>query len=388
MFPSQPKSTPPAPAHDGHGKLGIWPRALIAGVIAWCVSIFWAAPSFSHLDLEWIKLSRGGDYLRLCADPFDRGLRETFLAYRVFPPFLAYLLGGGTLISLLLPYAATVVMLAVVFVAVARRLGTRMAWAGTLLIATTSAVTWPNCMVGYPDSFAHLFAALLILNRSRRMIFICVLCGLLSDERFILALPFVWLWHGGFRTDSGWRIHDLVTAGSALVVCLALRHGLRTGWIGPGIVLPSTYTRIFTSLFELKPYDQTWGMWWINVLGGFRWVWLFLVASAVLVWRKGEKANAVAYVAFLGAATLASLTVYDVTRSVGYSFTAVLVALVWFSESAREQSVRITGRLAALCFVTPSYWMTHDFFFWWWRPLPFRTYSILTGADPLAWFFR
>lgn len=362
-----------------------WLTAIAAGLACWCLSILSAAPSFYHLNLEWIKLTRAGDYLKLCADPFDRDLKEVVMAYRPLPPLLAHLLGGGVITSLLLPYFASVAMLTFVFVAIHQRLDEAFAWAVTLLVATTSAVFWPNCMVGYSDPFAHLFAALLLVNRSRAMLFLCIVAGLMSDERFLLALPFVWLWRGGFNKGSDWNKTDWSVAVAALVCYAALRHGLKTGWVGPGIPAPKVYSTMWESFLSLHPYGQTWTMWCANAFGGFRWAGILLGVGAVYAWRRGERANTVVLCFTLLAAMAGSLMVFDVTRSIGFAFPAILVGTVWLAGSGNIRALRAVRWTAVVCLVTPTYWVTEDFIVWWWRPLPLRAIAFWTGEDPMRW---
>lgn len=79
--------------------------------------------------------------MKQCADPLARDLREPILAFRPFPPLVAYGLGGGMVVSLLLPPLASIGMLALVHQALWRRVGLGLARWTTLLVATTAAVS-------------------------------------------------------------------------------------------------------------------------------------------------------------------------------------------------------------------------------------------------------
>jgi hypothetical protein len=363
----------------------IWLTATVAGLVCWCLSLISAAPSFYHLKMDWLIVSRAGDYLKMCANPLDRELREMILAYRPFPPLVAHMLGGGVMLSLLLPYFASIAMLTIVFAALRQRLGNALAWAATLLVASTSAITWPNCMVGYPDSFSHLLAALLLINRSRVLLFFCIVAGMMSDERFMLALPLVWLWHGGFASDTNSTRTDLIVTVAGLVCYALLRHGLKVGWIGAGIPAPKVYSSMWQSFANLAPYQQTWTMWWANVFGGFRWAAVVLITGTMFAWRKGEAGNVSVLCVTMLAAMVGSLMVFDVTRSIGFAFPALLVGTKWLAEARKEMALRILRWSAVICLVTPSYWVTEDFFVWWWRPLPLRALAYWTGEDPMRW---
>ena len=125
----------------------------------------------------------------MCADPLTTEIREPFLHYRILPPLIVKVLGGGKTVALALPPLAAAGTLGLVYLAFWRRFDEQVAWWVTLMTATTSAVSWTNGMPGYPDSVAHLCLAALLLTRRPGWWAILVLAGILADERLLLGLP-------------------------------------------------------------------------------------------------------------------------------------------------------------------------------------------------------
>lgn len=363
-----------------------WGRPALIALCAWSLALFSAAPSLHYFEKSQISSSRAGDFIRQCADPLTRTLTgPPILAYRVFVPTVAWLLGARMYVALALPYMATVAFLSVVCFVMTERHGPRIGAITTMLVATSYAVTWPNCMPGYPDSVAHLLAACLLITRRRWLIGALVAAGMLTDERFILELPLVAIWHFSARSpkDGSWLRSAWFPAGAGLALSLLVRRALTVGWIGPGIVEPKTYEDIVDTLLSLHPYNMSWGVWLGNVFMGFRWTWALIVAAVVYRSRfRGPEVPV--FVFFLAASVAASMLVFDSARSVGFSYLAILLSLSWLMEAAPGRAHRMGLWLAWLCFLTPSLCVVPGFVIWW-RPLPLRIVAFLINQDPLDW---
>lgn len=346
-----------------------------------------AAPSLFHFERSEIFSLRSGDYLHQCAHPLTRALGTPIMAYRIFVPTVAWLIGARLWLALALPYFASVAMLAVVCHAMSVRHGRKIGMIATMLVATSYAVTWPDCMLGYPDSVAHLLAASLLLVRRPSLVALIVAAGLLTDERFVLELPLVVLWHystggprgGGHWLDSAWRPIAL-----ALGAWLVFRHALTVGWIGPGIDPLKTYGDIPNTLRTLRPLGMSWACWWGNAFESFRWSWIVILAAMACRWRAGRRREALFLGVVLGASALSTVVVFDVARSLGFSYLAIPLALVWLLETSRGSAERFGSWAAWLCYLTPTFWIVPGYLIWW-RPLPLRVFSFLTGVDPLSW---
>src|SRR5690606_35247895 len=147
--------------------------------------------------------------------------------------------------ALLLPYVGHIVFLSVVFVATRRRMLEAESLMVTLIVALSFALTWSNCGQGFTDTTTHASAASVLLTVRPAWGVFAIWAGLLNDERMLLALPFVFLWHWPDlatikrrRAEVLWWLGGV---GTGTLAYLALRHALTVGWIGPGIQTPEEY---------------------------------------------------------------------------------------------------------------------------------------------------
>ncbi|HEY1847891.1 MAG TPA: hypothetical protein VGG37_01735 [Opitutaceae bacterium] len=194
-------------------------------------------------------------------------------------------------------------------------------------------MTWPNNLLGYPDSVSHLIAASLILVR----------------RRWLLA-----------------------------------RHALTAGWIGPGIAPVQTYLDMNATVRHLTPTQMSWAVWWGNVAVSYRRAWIVIVAGAARQWSRGGRAHAAALVALLVLTTASTIFVFDVAQSVAFTFLALPLALAWLAGGASPGVPRVAVLAAWLCIATPSLWVVPGYSIWF-RPLPLRIAAYVTGKDPIAW---
>jgi hypothetical protein len=173
----------------------------------------------------------------------------------------------------------------------------------------------------------------------------------------------------------------------ALGVYLVVRHGLSVGWIGPGIRPPEIYKTMQTQVAAFQPCLGSWRVWALNVFLSFRWAWGLILAFAWLLRRRGEWAMLAIFTGFLGFGILGSMSVADVSRSIGYMAPAWLLATAWL---AKENEPKLRSGLlwiviALVC--TPVFYTFENFNVHWFRPLPLVLWRCFTGQD-LVNFFR
>jgi hypothetical protein len=353
---------------------------------AWGLSTFMASPAFFGWSWDAIAVhSRARDYLRLCQDPFTRDLIEPITAYRLVLPLVAWLLHLPPVAALVLPYLAHVGFLAVCFAAVRRRAEPVVALLATIMIALSFALFWSNWRPGFTDTLTHLLAASLLLTTSPSWVIAAIILGCLNDERMVLALPFALCWHfpptltaAWLRSAARWLLASLL----ALVVYGVLRHALTVGWVGPGIVQPAVYRGIGRDLVEFRPHLGSWSVWSLNVFLSFRWGWILIVAYlSTRAWQSQTRLAAGLFVAALALGTLASATVADVSRSVGFMATAWLLAIAGLAKSDPERTRTLLLRVDAALVLTPVFFTFEHFHVQWFRPLPLVLYRCMTGGD-------
>jgi hypothetical protein len=178
-----------------------------------------------------------------------------------------------------------------------------------------------------------------------------------------------------------------LAVGLALGAYVAVRHGLSVGWIGPGIVTPKTYQTMGAEIHAFTPHLGSWAVWALNVFLSFRWAWVLVIA---FVWRlrnRQERAMLAVFTGCLGFGILASASVADVSRSIGYMTPAWLLATAWLAEENRPRlKTRLLWITIALI-LTPVFFTFEHFQVHWYRPLPLVLWRCFTGED-LVHYFR
>jgi len=312
-----------------------------------------------------MPLSGGGatparidDFNALCRNPFERNLHEPILAYRIITPALAWLLGLRGFSGVILQYLAIPATLGLIFHAMASRAGRSTALLATVGVACSYTMIWTNTKPGFPDSITHLAVASLLVTRNPCLIVAATILGTLNDERFVLAIPFLLLWHappGSFGTmvKSTWANTLLYVC--ALIIVLIVRTSLENGIIGPGIQQPEVYKGFHSiaSFQQAFPRDG-WHQYGVNIFMSFRFLWLIVPVALISI---SDQAHRVVFAFFLVLTVLASGFVADVSRSIGFAFPALLIGMTAIS-NAIARPVRFLTVLVALCLLLPSFFVT------------------------------
>lgn len=201
----------------------------------------------------------------------------------------------------------------------------------TVMVSLTWAFMPSNWMPAeFTDPVSHLCSMLLLLNISPVVVIPSVFLGILNDERFILGLPFVVLWHFPPRWEFGWLKQSRYFLGSAICslgLYVVFRNALRFGWIGPGVQPCGVYTDMGKDFKGFHPYVGSWTTWLLNVAASFRWAWVIVVAYAGMLLENARFLFASMFVTALALGTFASFLVFDIGRSVGFLVPAWMLAI-------------------------------------------------------------
>jgi hypothetical protein len=371
------------------GLIGPWSRAWFIGIFAWLASSFLFSPSL------WLLLGPGGgelsripDFLALCRNPLDRTLAEPILAYRITTPLFCWLLQLPAWACLAVPYVALVLSMIVLARALLDRVSNEDAALITIGVALGYAVIWSNTKPGVPDGVTHLAVALCMLTPSPWMALAMTVLGTMNDERFLLAVPFVLLWHASPRgtflaaVSRTWR--PVVGYVSGLVIVLLVRNALTAGVIGPGIEQPETYAQMETFASRFVEWAREWWLvYMVNVAQGWRGMWVAYLAALVVLYVSGARWWLVLSGAGTMLAVLSTSLVADVSRSVGFFFPALVAVVV---AALREKSVWMRRFLilgVVLCVIVPAFYLADHRTLHWARPLPLSLLRLWGGWDLL-----
>jgi hypothetical protein len=389
------------------GQRGMIPTALVAGLITILLAVLVSFPG--TILYHSLFGSRISDTLRLSHDLFARDLQEDILAYRIVVPLLSRWTGTNQpwLLVIVFQWTTLVLALAVSFLAVVRRIGkdgVRFAWPLTLALGLSFFTFWSYYGSGYFDAVTQLTLALALLIARPWVFALLAIIGTLNDERFLIATPFILLWHArgagirGLFLSSWSRIAALVLAVGVVVF---VRHGLTNGWWGPPIYLPKVYRLIWEDvILGLKPFGTHsratgWLVFLVNVFMSFRWLWWVVLAFVLTPIPGLSRTFKILFAGALAFAVLSTATVMDVARSVGFLFPAILLAAVHWIPADPSRASRQLWMVLFLLIITPVFCINGNLPAFW-LPLPLEiarySYFTATGKDilrdviaPLVW---
>jgi len=377
---------------------GLFPTSLLVGLVALLLAVFVSFPG--TILYHPLFGSRIADTLKLSHNLFARDLQEDILAYRIVVPFLSKWTGTNWpwLLVVVYQWLALVLALAISFLAVSRKLGTngiRFAWPLTLGLGLSFFTLWSYYGSGYFDAITQLTLALALLISRPWALAPLALVGTLNDERFLIAAPFIVLWHARGATlrdliRSTWpRVAALLVAVGAVGL---IRHGLTHGWWGAPISLPKVYRLIWQDvILGLKPFGTHsratgWLVFLVNVFMSFRWLWLVVIAFLFTPLPGVSRTFKILFATALAASLLATATVMDVARSVGFLFPAILLAAVHWIPANPIRAAKQLWWLLLFLIVTPVFCINGNLPAFW-LPLPLEaarfSYFVATGKDVL-----
>jgi hypothetical protein len=377
-------------------RRGMFVTSLLVGGSAGLLALFVSFPG--TILYHPLIGSRISDTVKLSHNLFAQDLQEDILAYRIVVPLLSKWTGTNEpwLLIVIFQWTALVLALAVTFLAVVRKMGkegTRFAWPLTLALGLSFFTFWSYYGSGCFDAVTQLTLALALLIARPWPLALLALVGTLNDERFLIASPFIVLWHArgtGIRDlfRSSWpRIAALLfaTGGVALI-----RRGLTHGWWGPPISLPNLYRLIWQDvILGLKPFGTHsrttgWLVFLVNVFMAFRWLWLVVIAFLLTPIPGLSRTFKILFIGALVPAVLSTATVMDVARSVGFLFPAILLAAVHWIPPNPIRAARRLWWLLLFLIVTPVFCINGNLPAFW-LPLPLEaarfSYFAATGKD-------
>jgi hypothetical protein len=292
-------------------------QAFLVGVGIWLFGIFVKFPQGLLTASPRLE-----DFLKLC-----------FLAYRISVPIIAWAFHLPPVICTYLQILFLIFSYAIIFYVVLENTADKRF---SILVVAGLSLTffahWTNRWLGIPDSFSHLFSALALVSSNPFLLGLCCIFGTLNDERWLFSVPFLLFWHGSNHAKAGTFSSMAATrAGIGLaagILCvLLIRHALTKGWLGPGVAKSGAYLQSIP--LDHLPFNSTWPLFALNVFMGFGWYWLAVVK---LITRRLAPTNPILGW-FLGLsvlmASLSTLIVEDVSRTIGFLFLVLVIASVY-----------------------------------------------------------
>jgi len=282
------------------------------------------------------------DVIKMSEQPLGGDLHEPILRYRLTIPLIAHLLGFRSIGSL---YALQVVFncafLAMLFAVIASRTPRALALMASACFAFSQAGQTGNTWLGVQDPVTN-FSICLLMVRTDLWVSAVIFAGLLADERAVLALPFVLIWHAleddpekGPGLSRVFRPLLVFAVGAA--AAFGLRRALQSGLIGPGIPKLKVYDgiaqNIRSPLRQLFSYPDSF---FLAPLFAFRFLWL--LPAFMLTRVPSSITKGLTWLTLLGIAggTLVVSFGGDWTRSVAFMFPAFLWMVPVLAKHARD----------------------------------------------------
>lgn len=219
----------------------------------------------------------------------------------------------------------------------------------TVSLACSLVGEWGLAFPGGWEPVAYLLLALAVYVENPYLIFLFVVMGGLEEERAIIAIPLVYLMHGGslFTTN---RKRYAILAGVGVFVLLRILLALHLGQMYESSGLSWNLT-FYNSIAS--------PMYFVTTFKGA--LLILVVGFAALFHSDRRKALALFFCTLPG--LLSALSVGDVSKSLIYLFPAFLICAVALCRNYDEKQVlRYATVAAAISACLPTYyWWLHGF---------------------------
>lgn len=332
--------------------------AVIAGVFV--VSILMQLPNLREIahgapEAETI--------LEIAEDPFSQvermdGSHGEKKAFRLLVPAMMRLLGGSSTYHVYaLLVGANILYLSASYFVIRRGTGDKTF---SLIAVCALSLTYSGACgfldtKGWADAVPLAFLVLAMLKVHPVVVTLCLVSGVLGDERVLMGIPYVILWQVILRKGSWtlavsdlWADRSMIAAGLLSVVAfvaarLALVFGfgfdIKLGGVGPYV------------LFQHNP-----DMYSVSFWSGFEALWLIVFLWLIAVFKVWTRFLSFGLMLYMLVSVTACYMVFDVTRSLCYLLPALLFALVmvYRSVSGREKALALLFGIMIVCGIAPS----------------------------------
>ncbi|WP_247233240.1 hypothetical protein [Telluribacter sp. SYSU D00476] len=214
------------------------------------------------------------------------------------------------------------------------------------------------------DAYAFFFLLMGMYLRNRIGIFIFLLMACFTDERAVIALLSVYLFHlleeSNF-TISGFR--DLfprssIRSRSSIVLLVVVSYVLIRLWLTTAYNLRTPSGENVGVSLSIIPFQLKHRL--IGILFTFEGLWIpFLLSIIVLILRK-QKLLAGILLATLLLHIVVAYSVYDITRSLTYGFPIFFIALLIAGKSFERDRRHILLIVLLCCLVVPTHYVIYN----------------------------
>jgi hypothetical protein len=367
--------------------------SLAVGVLCWCVSIFLASPVWLQALYYTPHSSQFGNrfhdvFVKQVANPLYRPTDEVneawtdagdFLAYRIFVPCVAWLLGMGEWGGVAIIWLSGLLAAAVLYdLLVGEGVDSRLAVWFLLALGTTPFLQGSHVYVGFPDSVAWCCIAIMMRVKSPALWGLVTFIGLFNDERLCIALPLACA-VAFYRDRANVRLivrramPCVFGVAGGIVLAIAVRYGIKTGFIGNaplvGNELPAAGGRYPWDTFHTVSLMSSYAVLWVLPLiaavrdQSARIFWSFVAAYSAL-------------------AVFVTTYAFDFWRGLGAIYPLFVLSFLVLSQIQWPSLRKTMMGLTLLMLLRPQFFSTGTVKLL--RPLPIALYELYRGESVLT----
>ncbi len=224
------------------------------------------------------------------------------------------------------------------------------------------------------DGFAYFFLLLGMYLRHPAGIFCALQMACWTDERAVIALASVYVFHHLQENDFNLRFRfpvldwSFLTRNSTLVLGVGVWYGLLRAILSYNFKLYTPLGEAAGVSLSLIPFQLEYRF--MGIVSTFEGLWLvFLLAIGMLIYQK-KFFLAFGLSALMLVHILVAYSVYDITRSLTYAFPLLIIAGILVARQHPKNSALLFLTLAVLCLLFPTGYMIYFF-----RPIPWTIES-------------
>ena len=226
------------------------------------------------------------------------------------------------------------------------------------------------------DVVAYLFLLLAMLYSNIFLIFIFTFLAAWTDERAVVASLLIFLW---------WKFNEIKAADFSFAAYFKFEKKssavlLALLFYGFGRFLLTNYFGLQTpakgiGLEVLMNATDAMGLGLWSALEGF---WLLLIVCCIFLFRQKKYVVALSISLMIAVIMLIAYSVEDITKSAGYMFPVIFIAVaILFETISKIDLRRLLLLCASICFLFPSYYYaSHDHIAVWYKPVFIKAFGL------------
>ncbi|MPR34767.1 hypothetical protein [Salmonirosea aquatica] len=213
------------------------------------------------------------------------------------------------------------------------------------------------------DGYAYFFLALGMALRTRSGIFCALQLACWTDERAVVSLYSIYLFH--LLQESDFKLigirqyfnRPFFSKSSSIVILVALTYLLGRLSLAHLFDLRTPFGEEAGVSFALVPYQLKHRL--IGIFLAFEGLWVPILATLFVLQQKKEYILFGQFSAILMVHILVAYSVFDITRSMGYAFPLLVISGILMVKHLAEASSRLSLLTALLCIIIPTQYLIY-----------------------------